>query len=46
MTEQPAIVPTREALNSSSTSAWPSASSTSSGASMPSIAARSSSVTL
>jgi hypothetical protein len=45
-TWQPAIVPTFEALNVCRISAPPSVSSTSSGSSSPSIAARSSSVTL
>ena len=45
-TWQPAIVPMREARKVWRTSAMPSDSSTSSGSSMPSIAARSSSVIL
>ena len=44
VTNEPAIVPTREARKSWRTSAWPSVVSTSAGSSMPCIAARSSSI--
>jgi hypothetical protein len=44
VTKQPAIVPMRDARKVWRTSTWPTVSSTSSGSSMPCIAARSSSI--